>query len=366
MKWKLILSLLVTIACLPACSSRSADLRPSIIESPTLEVTKAIPSPNPPVATRTASPQPITPSTHTVPVWKVSPKPTNYNFGWMAGKNTLLYTNRDSADGWSYDVVTQKNEPYRKSFPWQPDAKVLAKLPANAQAVAVSPNGIKMLYTIPNAGTISTDHVDGPTAYKQQFAELWLFDGEKASQIGEIEDCIGRYLWSANEQVVIVLPDSPPRKCETAESWILNLKTGYLTPWLTRSDHDRSIHITDINYDGSAVLFGTPEGSLYIRDLSDDTDTLVLSRPGSGVKGEWLHDGQKLLIGVTSLGSLTTQMLIYSNATTEPQEVEIAPLDLFVSDWHLSSDREWLAFLTEKRDEFQSNGLWIADLRSVQ
>jgi len=245
MNWKLVLSLLVMTTCLSACSSASVDFRQPITTIPTSRVTGPIPSLDPPAVTRTASPQPITSSAHMVPVWKVSPNPTNYNFGWMADKNILLYTNRDSANGWSYDVVTQKSEPYQRSFPWQPDAKVLAKLPSDAHVVEASPSGDKVLYTIPDAHSPSPSPVDGPPVYKQQFAELWLFDGEKASRIERIEDCIGHYLWSASEQIVIVLPDSPPRKCETAESWILNLKTGHLAPWVVRSDYDRSIYITD-------------------------------------------------------------------------------------------------------------------------
>ena len=303
-----------------------------------------------------------------MPVWRISTSPYT-NFGWLPELAVLLYGNRGSSDVWSYDVAARRNKLYPADYPWLPDAKLLTALPSNARAVEVSPSGAKTLYTISDAGVAPTSYPDGEMMYESRPAQLWIRDNAGTRQLGTVEDCVGGYLWSNDENVVIVLSDAPPRKCEEAEAWILNLHTETLAPWQVHSDYDKSVMITDIKDDGSAVLFETlePEGSLYIRKLSDNHDTLVLNRPGKSIMGAWLNEGDRLLIDITDTDPLSNQLWTYEVGSTELRQLEI-PIekDLFIGRWKLSHDRQWLAFLTEKYDEFQSNGLWVADLRQVQ
>jgi hypothetical protein len=301
-------------------------------------------------------------------MWRISDSPYS-DFGWLAGANVLLYRSRDSSDVWSYDVGTKKNELSPSDYPWQPGANMLAALPSNARAIEVSPSGAKVLYTLSDIRATPTSYPDGETLYESRPAQLWVRDNAGQRPLGIIEDCVGSYLWSKDEKVAVVLPDSPPGKCEEAEAWILNLHTESLTPWQVHSDYDKSVMITDVKDDGSAVLFETlePEGGLYIRNLSANHDRLVLNRPGKSIIGAWLNEGDRLLIDITDTDPLSSQLWTYEIGSAEPRQLEI-PIekDLFIGRWKLSHDRQWLAFLTTKYDEFQSNGLWVADLKQVQ
>ena len=146
------------------------------------------------------------------------------------------------------------------------------------------------------------------------------------------------------------------------------MQTGSLTPWHMMSGYKTPISITDIKDDGSAVLFSVFKegGNLFIRNVSDGSDKLVLSRPGSTVTGAWLSGEQQLLIHTISSDALSSQLWVYDPASTELQTVAMPLPDLFIGTWRLSHDRKWLAFLTRKYGDFQSNGLWIADLSGVR
>lgn len=370
-----ILSLLLfVLAGFPiACSSQNLEQTSPTDTTNTPQMIKAtatepISLPLPQTILPTLEPDPTSTPFITLPMRKISESPSEYRFGWKADKDVFLYAETDSSQ-WAYDVVSQQSEPYLSAFPWEPSADLLAQLPSNAEAIERSPSGAYGLYTTFAASATPTPLPDGEGLYEPYPAQLWFWDGEHSRALGMVEDCVGSYLWSANEQVVAILSDAPPGMCHTAAAWILDLKSDKLTAWPAIPEYKNSIGISDINEEGSAVLYSTfgDEGNLYIRNLTNSSDTIVFSRPGSHVFGLWLAEEQKLLLQSTdrSANTLSFQTWIYDVTNMDLKPIAAPSPDVYISIRLLSPDRKWLAFATRKYYGFETDGLWIADLRAL-
>lgn len=360
-------ALLAMLGWLGACSAQISDGGKGVSTTqmtPELSSTQPLASPTvPSTASQESTPIPVI----TLEVHMISESPS-YDFGWTFGRNVLLYTHMGSTETWSYNVATGSNQPLPGDFPWRPDKEVLATLPPDAQNVGGSPSGTRILYTVPDVAATPTPYPDGPAPLNRFPVQLWLWEEGKARKLGTLEDCIDSYLWSANEQVVVISTYSYRGPCEV-QTWIVDLEADRLYPLFLKSNYDGSVHVKDITSDGGVVLFSTgtrtsEEGRLFVRQLDDDRDVLVLSHPNSLLVGRWLQDEQRVLVEV--LDQTGPRWFIYDSNGTELKQIEIPLPDGVLGNWQMSSDRNWLALLTQNDNEFEPNGLWIVDLGTVK
>jgi len=272
---------------------------------------------------------------------------------------------------WSYDIATGKNEPLAYGFPWDPNAEVLATLPPRHRISEARLAGKKCCIGFPKQAT-PTPFPEGPAPLNSYPVQLWVWDGKTAHKLGTVEDCIAEYLWSANEQVVAISTSEP---CK-AQTWIVDLPAGNVQLLFPKTGSEENAAVTDIADDGSAILYniGTRRkqtSRLFTRQLRSNVDNLLLSQPNALLSAQWLHNEQKLLIGITSLADITSpqaiteQMSIYDVATQRMIRIEgLPPETNRIFGRKLSPDRKWLAF--ETRDEnLESTGLWIADFDNI-
>jgi len=360
-------ALIAVLGWLAACSAQFSEQEAGI--SPTQVIqerssAQTLASPTvPPTTSQESTDIPVI----TLDVRKISESPS-YDFGWKFGRNVLLYTHMGSTEVWSYDVATGNNQPSLEDVPWRLDKEVLDTLPPEVQNVGGSPSGTRILYTVPDVPATPTPHPDGPASLNRYPVQLWLWEEGKVRKLGTLEDCIDSYLWSGNEQVVVVSTYFYRGQCGV-QTWIVELEADRLYPMFLKSDYEGSVHVNDITSDGGAILFGTgtrtsEEGRLFVRQLDGDRDALVLSHPNSLLVGRWLQDEQRLLVKV--LDQSGPQWFIYDNNGTELKQTEIPVPDEVLGNWRMSSDRNWLALLTQNNNEFEPNGLWLVDLSTLK
>lgn len=368
MKKPLVFVLFVSLGWFVACASQTPDSERRVAATQMMQEINIAPSST---LIITPSPTPRESATEaaiSLPVWRISESPVS--FGWLYDANVLLYSNRNSAEVWSYDVTAAQYEPFPDGFPWRPRKSMLTVLPPNARDVGSSPSGAKTLFTVPDVAATPTPPADGPGSLNQYRVQMWLSHDGGVRKLGTLENCINQYHWSADEQVVVISTHSYRGPCDV-QVWLLDLQTDSLRPLYLKSEHDNSIGFIDITDDGKTILFSTGgfgmnKGQLFIRHLDNTVDTPVLSLWNVSVRGVWLHDEQSLLVKTTSLRPLRWRLFISDRSGVELKEIDLLIPDLFLSAWSLSPDRRWLAFLTEDYDDYEFNGLWIADLRLLQ
>jgi hypothetical protein len=290
------------------------------------------------------------------------------DFWWSSDSQRLFYLTALGA--WEYDVVSDvKSELANQELEARtPVPQFDPQLPPNATNVSVSTSGQVILYLIPGNSTLdispSPTPEDGEVWVGGGEATLWVRTGTTAFEIGQMENCVHRYIWANDEQRVVITAPPVPAQCQETHAWLVDIVSRVLRPLFPKNEYPGEVSIYGLSPDGQTVLYRTDD-HLFLMDLSTFRSRR-LELPVTA-RGNWVDNETLLLIYGDSLGSLYGIALFDIGDLTLDTIVDLRKVPVatgsLLREARISPDGRWLAFSTA-RNVYGTRALWLTRIEA--
>lgn len=227
----------------------------------------------------------------------------------------------------------------------------------------ISPSGESILYATSSEATSTPPPNDGGEFWTQAGnAQLKVIRNRKSSFIGEVNNCIDRFLWSNDETKALSISLLMPAPCMEYPAWLIDLENLDVIPILEHAK-DGQIAIYNFSPDNKNILYNNNR-MLYIFD-TETYQSVELGLPYLMGYSQWI-DNDRLLISFKKDRLSSSSIGILQLDTLEIISV-LEPLVLFGSSEYriglssLSPDETWIAYVKESIYE-TSKSLWVKRL----
>lgn len=288
------------------------------------------------------------------------------HFVWGSESNKVFYRFLGGSV-WEYNLNNESNNLIGDNFPLKEEPQDIPNFTNLIFDFGYSPSGEKGLYLIllyPTP-TIPPPAMAGEDSGYKGSAELWYWEDGNTSKLGIISSCIRGYLWSHDESIIVIQPDTR-RGCDNMPlAWMVDLNTNIIDS-LDFEETGPLTWIASFSPDDQSLLY-VRDNTLSIIDINT-FEVRKLETPELGsISGQWISDqillisylegnldDYRFLLGLFDINTFEFTPLLDDNypEVLEGQSVVYTAI---------SPDKMWVAF-TIGAFPWEVEGLWLLRL----
>ena len=289
------------------------------------------------------------------------------DFVWSADSKQVFYSILGDASWWTYDLEKEEIYFLGDDYPFD-NPPGIPNFPYPVHHFEYSPSGEKglflvFLYPTPTIPPTADGEYDGYA----DAAELWYWENGQTRKLGIITSCIHSYLWSHDENRVVIQTDFRIGPCEnTPLAWLVDLNANSIET-LVLEENDTVVNsIAHFSPDDQRLLY-VRDNTLSIIDIYT-FEVRELETPDLYfLGGDWISDDILLtLYAQDELDDFPSLLALFDINASEftplmsenyPEAME----GLSVKGYAISPDKKRVAFRIGAFS-WEIEGLWLLRL----